>query len=174
MWSSKLWGAGDLYFSRVNYSGPTLGLRQCGQVALRAGGDLLYLYSLLHYPSLKLDSHLLQTRMIRTQRLYDTRSLHTTLGPLPGLCQPGTTGGGQCSTLIAYFYWAPITWSWSLVNPIRPLDGIKPRTSQDLAIRTRGTFTWIAAVSLSCGVYLAFNLRVWGLLRRYGCERQLN
>ena len=109
MWSSKLWGAGDLYFSRVNYSGPTLGLRRCGQVALRAGGDLLYLYSLLHYPSLKLDSHLLQTRMILTQRLYDTRSLHTTLGPLPGLCQPGTTGGGQCSALIAYFYWAPIT-----------------------------------------------------------------
>ena len=127
-------------------------------------GGLLYLYSLLHYPSPKLDSHLLRTRMIRTQRLYDTRSLHTTLGPLPGLCQPGTTGGGQCSALIAYFYWAPITWSWSLVNPIRPLDGIKPRTSQDLAIRNRGTFTLIAAVSLSCGEYLAFNLGVAGPL----------
>ena len=40
-------------------------------------------------------------------------------------------------------------------------------------IRTRGTFTWIAAVSLSYGEYLAFNLRVWGLLQRYGRERQL-
>ena len=59
------------------------------------------------------------------------------------------------------------------MNPIRPLDGIKPRTSQDLAIRSRGTFTLIAAVSLSCGEYLAFNLRVWGLLQRYGRERQL-
>ena len=40
-------------------------------------------------------------------------------------------------------------------------------------IRTRGTFTWIAAVLLSYGEYLAFNLRVWGLLQRYGRERQL-
>ena len=64
-------------------------------------------------------------------------------------------------------------WSWSLTNPIRLLDGIKPRTGQDLVIRTRGTFTWIAAVSLSYGEYLAFNLRVWGLLQRYGRERQL-
>ena len=46
---------------------------------------------------------------IRTQRLYNTRSLHTTLGPLPGYDNLAQLGGGQCSTLIAYFYWAPIT-----------------------------------------------------------------
>ena len=50
------------------------------------------------------------------------------------------------------------------MNPIRLLDGIKPRTGQDLVIRSRGTFTLIAAVSLSCGEYLAFNLGVVGPL----------
>ena len=96
LWSSEsggYWGLWGILISFTLTSSPTLDSRQYGQVALGVSGGSLYYHSLLHYPSPKLDSRLLRTRMIRTQRLYNTRSLHTTLGPLPGYDNLAQLGG---------------------------------------------------------------------------------